>query len=365
METAGGRTQAGGSWRSAAVQVVGALIGLGLLAWCVKLAMREGNRDQLEHLRAATAGQIAGMFGLSLASLFCNGLVFWGLIGGAPRHADQRRPPFWHVQAVNAVATCLALIPFKLSVVYRFFVHRTRDRIPIGTIAAWMAAAAAALAAVCGPFVVAATLGLRGAPLIIAGLAGVALVAALGWWIARIFAGTAGLTKLQALAGGTRVSLFARAARSRPFEHVHAGFDMVGDARAWWTGIAGRCGDLAMQGARFWLAARILGIQIDPASALLLGLAYFALGAASPSGALGVRETGATGLAALMHLEGSERYAGVTLLVTAADSIPTLLAAAAGLVAVRPWQRPTDAAPATSGDAITVSQGEEPPGTQK
>lgn len=328
------------SWRGVAVQVAGALIGLGLLGWCVSIALREGNREQLRRLGDASGGQIAGMLGLSLASLLFNGVVFWGLIGPASAKRGKRLG-LWHVQAVNAVATCLAYVPFKLSVVYRFFVHRVRDGIPIGTIASWLAAAAAALVATCGPVVLVAAVlggGARALDLVAWSFCGTMCVATLGWAAARSLAGERGLARLRSMAGATRIGLLTTLAGSRAFEHLHAGFDMVGDWRAWGTAIGGRAGDLTVQAVRFWLAGQILGVSIDPGPALLLAVTYFALGAASPSGALGVRESGATGLAALLHLEGSEGYAGVTLLVTAADSIPTVGAALLGLIAVRPWR---------------------------
>lgn len=327
------------------VQLLGLLVGVGLLVWCIKVAFRPENREQLDRLGDASSAQIAGMLALSVLSLFFNGMVFWGVIRPVrvelrDRARAEGRPlplGFWHVQGVNAVATCLAYIPFKLSVVFRFFVHRVHDRVPLGTIASWMAAAAAALAAVCVPILLAGVLlgsSLRGLPLIGVSLAGITFLSALGWVIARLFAGREGLARLRRWAAATRLRIVRRLTDAQLFADIHAGFAMVGDGRGWLTGLLGRAGDVGVQSIRFWLAGQVLGIEMDPGAALLLGVTYFALGAASPSGALGIREGGATGLATLLHLDGDQSYAGVTLLVTAADSIPTLLGAAAGLVMV-------------------------------
>lgn len=340
-----------------AVQLLGLLVGLALLAWCVTIALRPENRQQLDRLGDASAAQIVGMLLLSVLSLLCNGIVFWGVIRpvrvALRDEATQAGRPlplgFWHVQSVNAVATCLAYIPFKLSVVFRFFVHRVHDHVPIGTIASWMAAAAAALATVCGPVLLAGVvLGERakGMTLIGASIAGVLVLAITGWAIARYFAGHDGLVRIRKWIAATRIGLLRRIADSKVFADIHAGFAMVGDSRGWATGLAGRIGDVAAQSVRFWLAGQILGVEIDPGVAVLLGVTYFALGAASPSGALGIREGGATGLAALLHLDQSQSYAAITLLVTAADSIPTLLAAGGGLAAVVRKNRARSQSPA-------------------
>jgi hypothetical protein len=331
-------------FRGLAIQLLGLMVGLGLLAWCVNVAFRPENRQQLDRLGDASAMQVSCMLLLSVLSLLCNGIVFWGVI--RPVRVQLRnealqaqRPPlgFWHVQCVNAVATCLAYIPFKLSVVFRFFVHRVHDHVPIGTIASWMAAAAAALATVCGPVLIAGVvLGDRakGMTLIGASLAGILVLAVTGWAVARYFAGHDGLVRIRRWIASTRIGILRQVADSKVFADIHAGFAMVGDPRGWATGLAGRVGDVAAQSVRFWLAGQILGVEIDPGVAVLLGVTYFALGAASPSGALGIREGGATGLAALLHLDQSQSYAAITLLVTAADSVPTLLAAGGGLAAV-------------------------------
>ena len=44
------------------------------------------------------------------------------------------------VVAVNAIATLLNYLPFKLSVISRIVIHNRRDGVPLGKIVGWLAA---------------------------------------------------------------------------------------------------------------------------------------------------------------------------------------------------------------------------------
>ncbi len=326
--------------RRLACQVAGFALGIALLGWCISIALRPDNQSQLAKLKEASPASIAALLGLSIATLFCNGTLFWSLIQPAARLG------FWHVQMVNSIATCLAYVPFKLSLIFRFFIHRTRDHIPIFTISAWMAAAAAALLAALGPIaaIAAGRFG-QGRSLLALSIGPVVLTSLVAWLLARAFAGPAGLARLSGLLARTRLPLIPRLTSSAAFGHLHAGFDMVANPRAWSLTIAARLADLLVQAWRFQVAAGILGLHLDPSPALLLALAYYFLGAASPSGALGVREGGTTGLAMLLHIDRGEHFAAVALLVTAADAIPTLTAAVLGWIVLlatktRPHSQP-------------------------
>lgn len=331
MTTIGSEVQTRGGWRGVALQVAGLVIGLALLGWCVSIALRPGNREQLERLGEAPWWMIGAVVGLSVLSLGFNAGVFWSLV------RPSKRLGFGYVLAVNSVATCLAYLPFKLSLVFRFFIHRVRDGIPVATIAAWIAAAGMSLAVVCGPVAGVAALGVRDAWLVpLAGLAA-GVIALAAWLVAGALAGPSGMERIRRMASFSGIGAIERLVRTRTVEHLHAGFGMVGERSAWWTAIGWRACDLAVQSARFWVAARILGLDLEIGPAVLLGVTYYALGAASPSGAIGVREGGATGLAAMLHLDGGASYAGVTLLVSAADAIPTVLAACAGAAVLRRW----------------------------
>nr|HRJ50554.1 hypothetical protein [Phycisphaerales bacterium] len=65
MSTNGHGNRAPRGWRGVAIQVVGLAVGLALLGWCVSVALRPENRDQLGRLREAPPWMIAGVVGLS------------------------------------------------------------------------------------------------------------------------------------------------------------------------------------------------------------------------------------------------------------------------------------------------------------
>jgi hypothetical protein len=135
-----------------AVQLVGFAIGIALLWWCVHLALSPENREQLENLRDAPSRMIAGLLVLSLTTFMLNGFMLWVVL------LPTRRLRLTQVLAVNALATLLAYLPFKMSVLSRFVLHNRRDGMPIMRIGAWLAAFLVITLATMGPFVVASVL---------------------------------------------------------------------------------------------------------------------------------------------------------------------------------------------------------------
>jgi hypothetical protein len=84
---------------------------------------------------------------LSLGTLACNATTFWIVI------RPVRRLGWPWVFSVNAVATALAYLPFKLSVIARYVLHRRHDQLAVLTITTWFANVALVMAAVLGPVV--------------------------------------------------------------------------------------------------------------------------------------------------------------------------------------------------------------------
>lgn len=309
------------------VQIAGFALGLALLGWCVSLALSEPNRAGLERLRQASWGDVSLLLALSALSLVLNGLIFWATL----RPARELSPA--DVTATNALATFLAYLPFKISLITRALVHNRRDHLPIVTIGAWMAAVAAVLAAVVGPLIVATSWrGRIDGAWAGAGIGGAAACLAGGVLLARMFAGARGQARLQRLAPGPARRLL----HARAWEHLHAGFAMLASPR--WVGLSAglRAADVAVQAARFAIAARIIGSPISADEALLFSLAYFVIGVVSPSGMLGVREGGTTLLAKLMAVTASEGYAVIALLVTVSEAVVNLAGAACAIAWLRP-----------------------------
>ncbi|MCP3902566.1 MAG: hypothetical protein GY715_02935, partial [Planctomycetes bacterium] len=62
--------------RRVAIQLVGFVIGVGLLVWCVKTALASGG-DAWHRIGDASPWLVAGLAGCSIVSLVVNGTSFW------------------------------------------------------------------------------------------------------------------------------------------------------------------------------------------------------------------------------------------------------------------------------------------------
>lgn len=310
-------------------------VGLGLLAWCVSLALSSENRSKIERLGEAPASLLAAMLALSAASLLANGAAFAAAVW------PVRRVPLVSIQAANAIATFLNNFPMKAGMIARVVIHSRRDRVPLLTIGAWFAAVAATMLVTIGPLIAATMLRPRidGAwGLLAAGLlacsAGATLV------LARCFAGEAGLARLEALVRRWRTA--TRLVGSAQFADLHAGFAMLASPAGLAAGIAVRLVDVGLYAARFAIAAEIIGVRLNGAEALTYGVAYFTIGALSPAGMLGLREAGTTGLAGALALLSKEPSASaqgmevIPLLVGAAELVVNLTGAVVGMLVLRP-----------------------------
>ncbi len=320
-----------------AARVIGGLLGLalgaGALAWCAALALRPENRAQLEHLGSVSAGAVALLVFLSLATLVINGEIFHVVI------LPVRRLRAADVQAVNAIATFLAYLPAKLGLASRVLIHHRRDRIPITTIGAWLAAEAVLLGCIVGPMLVGALLrpGADGWFGLIWGLGalGATAGAILG---ARALRGERGTARLGAIARTLRLPLVAGFLRTRIWRDLHAGADMLGSLPASASAVVLRVLDLCVQAARLVVAAEILGQPLAPGQALLIGAAYFVIGVLSPAGLMGLPQLGATGLAGALAIAGSGEFAAVALLVGAVEAVVNLAGVAIGLAWLGPMR---------------------------
>ncbi len=307
----------------AVVQAVGFAAGIALLGYCVSRALSPENREQLGRLTDASAGQILAMLALSAAAIAVNGAIFWTVL------CPVRRLKLADVIAVNALATFLAYLPFKLSVVARVVVHNRRDGVPLVTIGAWIIAVAGVLVTTLGP-VLGVSVWRRGVDALWWGLGIAGIVVATGAMVvvAGWFAGERGMARLHAIADRLPTGVFGRAARTERFEQAHAGAAML--AHPW--SVAGasalRLADAAGLAARFAIAAAILGVELPWTDAILLGATYFVLGVVSPFGMLGAREGGTLGFAALVGIsaaqqadDGSSPLFVLILFVTGVESV--------------------------------------------
>ncbi len=292
-----------------AVQAIGFLIGVALLVWCVSLALDKADAEQWERLRRAGFGPAALLLGLTVFTVALNGAAFWMTL------LPLRRLKLIDLIAVNAIATFLAYLPFKLGAMARVLIHRRRDHLPFREIIAWMAGFSALSLATLLPLVIVGGLRPRiDATTVALGLGGVVAANGLGVALGRLSERWAWLAALSM--GSWRV------VRN--------------------PGTVGACmlaklSDIAVHVARFTVAASVLGIDLSLDRAVLFALAYFLLGVLSPVGMVGIREGGLViGGAALFALDEAarENLARLVLLVSASEVvaiIPLALAGAAWL----------------------------------
>lgn len=315
-----------GPW-SRALQIGGWLIGLALLAWCVWGALNEKNRAQLDNLRHADPLDVATLLGLSLLSLLINGTIFWSAL--KPRQTIN----FLDTQATNGLATLIALLPFKLSIALRFFVHNRKHGLPLTLILAWFGAVTLGISAATNPqFFVGLyylnhnqALDTQAAALVSGALLGSYGVLLL---LAKLFAGPQRLAAVQAFADRSLPGFLARFARSNTASNLHAGLDML--ASPPWLAVVmlGRTLDLFLISARMKIASTVLGVPLPWTDALVLGPMHYLIGTFSPTGSLGTREAGTVGFASYLH-NGADfsRYTPTMLLVLASE-VPVQIAVA-------------------------------------
>ena len=311
------------------VQIVGFGIGIVLLGWAVRVAMRDENREQLSKLSEATAGELMLLLVLAALSVGFNGIIFWVVIN------PIRRLRATDVIAVNAIATFLAYLPFKLSVVARFVIHNRRDKLPLLTIGAWIIAEAILIVAALTPMAI-ASFWLQEVNTLwwVVSLVGVLVGTLVGSALARQLAGDVGIARM------SRLGISERLSASNAFTRIHSGFEMLGDPRSTLVANAFRVTDILTFALRFYIAARVLDLPISTQDALLLGSTYFLIGAASPSGMLGTREAGTIGVAELVGISshaftetetGQIPIAATVLFVTAVEAVVNLGCAGFGI----------------------------------
>ncbi|MFZ4573895.1 MAG: hypothetical protein ACOYN0_05820 [Phycisphaerales bacterium] len=315
-----------------AVQIVGAVASIALLAWCIRIALRDDNRAALERVLAGDPWLMLSMLALCALSLLANGTLFVLTI------SPVRRVHWLSCCATNAAATFLNNFPFKLSLATRFLVHMRRDGIPLLMVASWIGATAVVILAVLAA-PLAATVwrgkvdgwwwGATGAGLVV----GYVLIVG----VAGLFAGERGRGRIESIAARLRIPLLPRLLRTNAYARMHTGLDMLAGRRAVGAGFAMRILDTAFIAGRFAVAAKLAGVVASPGSIVLAATTYFFIGAVTPSGALGARDGGTLGALKFLPIAGviGDDFAVVILTVTASEFIVNLCAASASALYLR------------------------------
>lgn len=318
-----------------ALQLIGFALGIGALWWCARSVLSDSNRDQLAKLRDAPPSQIALLLLLSVGVIACSGAAFRQMLTPVKRLSHAR------VQSVNVIASLLAILPAKLSIVFRVLVHNRADKVPLLTCGAWFASVSAVMAAVLGPVVLVGLLrGKADALWFFGSLAGVCACVGLLLTTARLFhspRGWAVLLRMYSAIPKPRSLAASAPAGAALLERVREGLAMLASPSAVITCALCRVGDLVLQSLRFLVAAQIVGVTLQSDQAALAGSSYFLIGALAPAGQLGAREGGT---AWLIHelLPGIELqpFMFVVLMISAAEASVLLIGTLIALVALRP-----------------------------
>jgi hypothetical protein len=301
------------------------------LAWCVMQAFSPKNQEQLAALRSASWPLVAALFATHVLIIASAGMNFYLAL------RPVRKINFLDLHATNAIAILLAYAPFKLSMVFRVLVHHRRDRLPLALIAAWFACVTLAMLAAFGPLVVASLTG-KGidARWFLVAAAGAVFAWLCLWQTARFFSGERGMQRIRTILGGlaraTGVAAAERFAGSKLVHNLHDGLGMLNMPLRVASLIGMRLLDMVIQAARFYIAAKLLGIEMTWESAVLIASTHFIIGVISPSGMMGTREAGAAGLASYLHVADMSHAAAVGVLILATEAIVNVTLAVIGVL---------------------------------
>lgn len=313
------------------VQIAGFMIGLALLYWCVTVALTPENQQQLATLRHASWVALTELALLTLCSVVLNGLIFWSTLKPV-KHISPL-----DVTATNAVASLLAFLPFKMSLIFRFLIHRRKDEVPLLTIGAWFAAVAGGMLMILGPLA-ALSLWRRAidAVWMIGAAISIPLLAIIVISIARFAAGEAGLARVHGVVDRIGIKPLSKAARSGWFGKLHSICAMVGNPYWFGLALALRLMDTAVWALRFHDVSKLLGKPLGWDTSVMISSTYFLAGILVPSGTVGAREAAALALARKLAVPDADSVAVVALVVTAFEAATLLGAAALGLIWLRP-----------------------------
>lgn len=316
-----------------ALRILGVVAGFSLFGWCLVLAFgNEQNRDGLKRLGQAGPTEVALLIGLALLAIVLNGLVFWATL------APVKRLRVLDVIAVNAIATFLASLPFKISVMVRVAIHRKRDGVELATMGPWFAAMAMMMLGSLGPVAVASVavgeinarwLGIMGG-LTVASWAITVL-------LARGVADGRGLRILRAIASRQPVRAIEHALHAPVMTKLDGGLAMLTNPWRVASIMGLRLIDIASLAARFSIAAAVLGQPIPLDDAVIVSVTFFVISVVSPTGTLGAREAGSAGVLGLIAGEADlTPFVLLPVVVSGAELLVNIAAATLGAIWLRP-----------------------------
>jgi hypothetical protein len=165
---------------------------------------------------------------------------------------------------------------------------------------------------------------------------GMALTYTVTLVVARTFAHAKGLARLHKITDPLNIKILNKGMHSTFFHNFHAGFAMLAHPWTLLLSMTIRTADLLVQAARFWLAAKDVGVELGWEAAILIATTFFLTGVISPAGTLGTREGAATVAAKLLPGVNADGFYVVTLVVSASEMLANAVFGTAGLVYLRP-----------------------------
>lgn len=304
------------------VQALGGMLCLALLVWAGRLAFSPENQDAIARLRQASPGPLLMLFAVSIGAIVVDGLIFWLTLRPLRRAKQMAVPSALEVVGVNAIATFLNPLPFKLGMLARATLHMRLHAVTIREMIAWLA-----------------------------GFAGLTLLAMVALVLAAqrrpaVDAGTLALALAIVLAGGTGVLVVGRLARTRPtLQKLSLGaWPMAGDGLAVLGSCLLRLSHVLLAAARLVVIGQILALPMSLPQGVKLGTSYTIVQAAAPTGTLGVAEAITSKHGEALGLK-IEEVALMVLLTTAAQTLTAGGLSVLALAWLRPWQRRTRVPP--------------------
>ena len=288
-----------------AFQLVGFAISVGLFVWVIWRATSEENAESLQSLREASLLPVLVLLGATFASVVLNGLIFWTTLRPIRTLAPVG------VVSVNAIATFLSILPFKIGFLSRALIHRTRDRMLIADLASWFVSVS------------------------LLGMSVFVPLGAISLWRGELDGVWWGCTLASvALVCASAITL-GRASVSRPWlAKLSLGtWRIMRSPRAVVSSTAFRLMDVAALGTRFMAAGAIIGHPITPSEAGMHGTSFYLISVLSPAGVLGIREAASERLG--FAADAAAQFALIALLVTFAELLVAGAMALAGAVYLR------------------------------
>lgn len=329
------------------VQLLAFAAGAAVLVWAARIALKPENRAVLERLRDAPWEYPAALCTLSLLTIVFNGLIFWVQV------LPIKRMRIGNALAVNAVASLLSYLPFKVSLFFRVLIHARHDRMNLLTIGAWLASVGVVMLVVFVPLIAAGAW--RQRPDLLWGVSSLAGVAALSLamlcicgWLAKEHHWKTVIRWLDHIPMPALARQFLNKPMG-PIDRVHEGVRMLAHPKAVLPAIALRLIDVSTHAARFYLAAKVLDVPLSVDQAVMAGSIFFLIGVLAPAGQLGVREGGTAALIkTIIPTLDLGHFVVVILLVSMTELLVLLVAATGGFLWLRPALRSRQSLPTSA-----------------